>query len=225
MLVVAELALAVVLLIGAGLLIRTFAALRSVAPGFDTHNVLTVETALTGARYQKTAGISRMADQVLERVHAIPGVEAAAASSYLPLDSGLGLGFIIEGRPLTEGPSHGGAAWNYVTSRFFDCFQVPRKRGRVFSDRDDAASTPVVVINEAFARRFFKDQDPLGHRLIIGSGMGPNFAQPPVKSSEWWPTRATAGSITIPSRPRSCRCPRWATLTWRSTIPSCRCVG
>ena len=124
-LVVVELALAVVLLIGAGLLIRTFAALRSVAPGFDAHNVLTVETALTGTKYDKTAGISLMADQVLERVHAIPGVEAAAASSYLPLDSGLGLGFIIEGRPLTDGPAHGGAAWNYVTARFFDCFKVP----------------------------------------------------------------------------------------------------
>jgi putative ABC transport system permease protein len=178
-LVVAELALAVVLLIGAGLLIRTFTALRSVVPGFDAHNVLTVETALTGAKYDKTAGISLMADQVLERVHAIPGVEAAAASSYLPLDGGLGLGFIIEGRPLTDGPAHGGAAWNYVTARFFDCFKIPRMRGRVFTDRDDAASTPVVVINQAFARKFFKDQDPIGQRLIIGSGMGPDFAQPP----------------------------------------------
>ena len=179
MLVVAELALAVVLLIGAGLLIRTFAALRNVPPGFDARNVLTVETALTGAKYDKTAGITLMADQVLERVHAIPGVEAAAASSYLPLDGGLGLGFIIEGRPLTNGPAHGGAAWNYVTARFFDCFKVPLLRGRVFTDRDDAASTPVVIINQAFARRFFKDDDPLNHRLIIGTGMGPNFAQPP----------------------------------------------
>jgi predicted permease len=178
-LVVAELALAVVLLIGAGLLIRTFAALRSVAPGFDAHNVLTVETALTGAKYEKTAGITLMADQVLERIHAIPGVEGAAASSYLPLDSGLGLGFIIEGRPLTNGPAHGGAAWNYVTARFFDCFKVPVIRGRVFTDRDDAASTPVVVVNQAMVRRFFKDQDPIGQRLIIGTGMGANFAQPP----------------------------------------------
>ena len=178
-LVVTEIALAVVLLIGAGLLIRTFAALHSVAPGFDPHNVLTVETALTGEKYNKTVGISLMADQVVERVEAIPGVEAAAASSYLPLDSGLGLGFIIEGRPLTNGPAHGGAAWNYVTARFFDCFKVPLVRGRVFTERDDAASTPVVVVNEAMVRHFFKDQDAIGQRLIIGTGMGPNFAQPP----------------------------------------------
>ena len=179
LLVVVELAFAVVLLIGAGLLIRTFTALRSVIPGFDSHNVLTMETALTGTKYDKTAGISLMAGQVLERVHAIPGVEAAAASSYLPLDGGLGLGFIIEGRPLTNGPAHGGAAWNYVTARFFDCFKVPLVRGRVFTDRDDAASTPVVVINQAMARQFWKDQDPIGQRLIIGAGMGPDFLQPP----------------------------------------------
>jgi predicted permease len=178
-LVVAELALAVVLLIGAGLLIRTFAALRSVVPGFDPHNVLTMQTALTGAKYDKTAAISLMADQVLERVQAIPGVEAAAASSYLPLDGGLGLGFIIEGRPLTNGPAHGGGSWNYVTAGFFDCFKVPLIRGRVFTQRDDAASMPVVIVNQAMVRQFFKDQDPLSQRLIIGTGMGPNFAQPP----------------------------------------------
>ena len=99
LLVVTEIALAMVLLVGAGLLIRTFAALRSVPPGFDPHNVLTMDTALTGSRYDRTAAISDMSRQVLERIHAIPGVEAAAASSYLPLQGGLGLGFIIEGRP------------------------------------------------------------------------------------------------------------------------------
>ena len=73
--------------------------------------------------------------------------EAAAASSYLPLDGGLGLGFIIEGRPLTNGASHGGASWNYVTERFFDVYKIPLLRGRVFTQRDDAAGTPVVVIS------------------------------------------------------------------------------
>ena len=89
-------ALAIVLLVGAGLLIRTFSALHSVAPGFDPHNVLTMETALTGTRYDSTAAIDHMARQALERMHAIPGVEAAAATSYLPLEGGLGLGFVIE---------------------------------------------------------------------------------------------------------------------------------
>ncbi len=177
-LVTVEMALAIVLLIGAGLLIRTFSALHSVAPGFDAHNVLTMDTALTGSRYDHTAGVVTMARQALERIHAIPGVEAAAATSYLPLDGGLGLGFIIEGRPLGKEPEHGGAGWNYVTPRFFDVFKIPLIRGRIFTERDEAGA-PVVVINQAMAKQYWKSADPIGQRLIIGSGMGPDFKQPP----------------------------------------------
>jgi putative ABC transport system permease protein len=178
-LVVVEMALAIVLLAGAGLLIRTFSALHSVAPGFDPRNVITMETALTGSKYDQTSVIGDMTREALDRMEAIPGLEAAAATSYLPLDGGLGLGFIIEGRPLTNGPAHGGAAWNYVTSHFFNVFRIPVIRGRVFTERDDAASPPVVVINQAMARQYWKNEDPIGQRLIIGSGMGPDFAQAP----------------------------------------------
>ncbi len=178
-LVIVEVALAMVLLVGAGLLIRTFSALHSVTPGFDAHNVLTMTTSLTGSRYDRSAAISTMARQVLERVEAIPGVQAAAASSYLPLQGGLGLGFIIQGRPLTNGPAHGGASWNYVTSHFFDVFKIPIVRGRGFTERDDAAAPQVVLINEALARQFWKNDNPIGHRLIIGAGMGPDFLQAP----------------------------------------------
>ena len=101
-LVVVEMALAMVLLVGAGLLIRTFTALHSVVPGFDPHNVLTMETSLTGTHFDHTAAISGMTRQVLERIHAIPGVEAAAASSYLPLEGGLGLGFLIRRPPADQ---------------------------------------------------------------------------------------------------------------------------
>jgi putative ABC transport system permease protein len=179
LLVVTEIALAMVLLVGAGLLIRTFAALQSVIPGFDSHNVLTMETSLTGTRFDRTAAISDATRAVLERVEAIPGVECAAASSYLPLDGGLGLGFIIEGRPLTDGPVHGGAEWNYVTWRFFDVFKIPILRGRGFTERDNTDGTPVVLINEAMVKRYWKNDNPIGQRLIIGSGMGPDFAQAP----------------------------------------------
>ncbi len=178
-LVIAEMALAIVLLVGAGLLLRTFSALHNVPPGFDPHNVLTMETALTGTAYDQTAAITTMSHQILDRIEAIPGVEAAAATSYLPLEGGLGLGFIIQGRPLTNGPAHGGAAWNYVTPHFFAAFKVPLVRGRVFTERDDAAAPPVVVINEAMAKQYWKNEEPIGQRLIIGSGMGPDFAQAP----------------------------------------------
>jgi len=178
-LVVAEMALAIVLLVGAGLLIRTFSALHTVAPGFDPHNVLTMDTSLTGTHFDKTAAIATMTREALDRIHAIPGVEAAAATSYLPLEGGLGLGFVIAGRPLTNDTAHGGASWNYVTWRFFDVFKIPIKRGRAFTERDDASAPPVVIINEALARKYWKDADPIGQRLIIGGGMGPDFQQPP----------------------------------------------
>jgi len=178
LLAIGEIALAMVLLVGAALLVRTFAALHSVDPGFDPRNVLTMETALTGSRYQHTAGIADLTREVLDKIHALPGVEAAAASSYLPLTGGLGLGFIIQGRPL-NGPAHGGAGWNYVTWRFFDVFRIPIVRGRGFTERDDALAPPVVLINQAMARQYWKNESPIGQRLIIGSGMGPNFAQAP----------------------------------------------
>lgn len=177
LLVVVEMALAIVLLVGAGLLIRTFAALHKVAPGFDSHNVLTMEVSMTGGRYEQTAAIADLVRQTQERMEALPGVEAAAASSYLPLEGGLGLGFAIEGRPLTNGSSHGGAGWAYVSPRFFDVFKIPVVRGRVFTDRDNAAAPGVVVINEAFAKQFWRDADPIGQRLTIGPGMGPAFKE------------------------------------------------
>ena len=178
-LVIAEVALAIVLLIGAGLLIRTFAALHSVNPGFNPHNVLTMDTSLTGSHFNKTAAIAEMTRQTIERMEATPGLEAAAATSYLPLEGGLGLGFTISGRPANDEQSRGGAGWAYVTPNFFDVFKLPIKRGRGFSLRDDAGAPGVVIINEAMARRYWARENPLGQRITIGAGMGPDFAEPP----------------------------------------------
>ena len=178
-LVVAEMALAIVLLVGAGLLIRTFLALHQVPPGFDPHNVLTMNTSLTGSQYEKTAAITETARRVIERIEALPGVEAAAATDYLPLEGGLGLGFAIEGRPLTNGTTHGGAGWAYVTARFFDVFKVSVVRGRAFTDRDDAAAPGVAIINEAMARQYWAKENPIGQRITIGAGMGPAFRETP----------------------------------------------
>jgi putative ABC transport system permease protein len=170
LLVVVEMALAIVLLVGAGLLIRTFSALRDVAPGFDANGVLTMETSLTGGRYDQTAAIADLARQAEERIEAIPGVEAAAATSYLPLEGGLGLGFTIEGRPQGDSQSSGGAGWAYVTHRFFDVFRIALVRGRKFTDRDTAAAPGVVIINEAFAKKYWPGQNPVGQRITIGGG-------------------------------------------------------
>jgi putative ABC transport system permease protein len=171
-------ALAIVLLTGAGLLIRTFAALHTVTPGFEARNVLTLQTSLTGSRFDSTAAIADLTRRAVERIETLPGAQAAAAACYLPLEGGLGLPFIIEGRPLANAPAHGGAGWAYVTHRFFDVFKVAIVRGRGFTERDDAAAPGVVLVNGAFARQYWPKDNPIGQRLIIGPGMGPAFAEP-----------------------------------------------
>jgi predicted permease len=138
-----------------------------------------MNTSLTGSQYEKTAAIAETARRVIERIEALPGVEAAAATDYLPLEGGLGLPFAIEGRPLTNGTSHGGAGWAYVTARFFDVFKVVVVRGRAFTDRDDAAAPGVAIINEAMARQYWAKENPIGQRITIGAGMGPAFREAP----------------------------------------------
>jgi predicted permease len=179
LLVITEMALAIVLLIGAGLLIRTFDELHKVNPGFDPHHVLTMDTSLAGGHFDKTAVIAEMARRTVERMEVLPGVEAAAATSYLPMAGGLGLPFSIEGRPANDPQSRGGAGWAYVGPGYFGVFKVPIKRGRDFTLGDDAASPGVVIINEAMVRRYWAHENPLGQRITIGGGMGPDFAEPP----------------------------------------------
>src|SRR5258707_1589409 len=105
-------ALSIVLLIGAALLIRTFVALRTVDPGFNPHNVLTMSISLSGPQFQKSAGVGEVVKKATERVEALPGVVTAAGSCCLPLLSGYGMPFIIAGRPLPNGQiNHCGTAW------------------------------------------------------------------------------------------------------------------
>jgi putative ABC transport system permease protein len=178
LLVISEMSLAIVLLIGAALLIRSFIALRSVNPGFDPHHVLTMEMSLTGSRFEKTAGVAQLVHDGVERLHSLPGVAAAGTTCCMPLEGGFGLPLIIVGRPLTNGPAHGGGGWRTVSPRYFDVFKIPLLRGRFFNDRDDGASAPVVIINQALARQFWPKGDPLNDRLLIGKGVGPEFEEP-----------------------------------------------
>ncbi|MGB6875844.1 MAG: ABC transporter permease [Candidatus Acidiferrales bacterium] len=125
LLVVTEMALALILLVGAALLIRTFAALRNVNPGFSTHNVLTMNMSVTGSRFQKTAGVAQLVEDARRRVEAVPGVEAMATTCCLPLEGGLGLPFSIEGKPHTNGPNDGGAGYDIVSPEYFSVFRIP----------------------------------------------------------------------------------------------------
>ncbi len=179
LLVVVETALALVLLIGSALLIRTFVALRSVKPGYDTHNVLTMRMSLSGDKYLKTAGVQQVLHDGLERIRAVPGVESASATCCVPLEGGYGLPFTISGRPLTDGPYHGGGNWQTISPGFFDVFKIPVLKGRAFTDRDDAAGPPVVLINESMVKKYWKDSDPLRDQIVIGRNVIVGFNDPP----------------------------------------------
>jgi predicted permease len=175
-LVVTEVALALTLLVGSALLIRSAIALGRVEPGFDANNVLTMRMSITGPQYDSSQAVDLMIRNGADRLKALPGVVDAAATCCVPLQGGYGLPFVIAGRPLTEGPFHGGAGWINITPGYFDVFKIPVRRGRDFTERDDSVGPPVVIINEAFANQFFKDQDPLNNRLTIGRGVMREFA-------------------------------------------------
>jgi putative ABC transport system permease protein len=178
-LVVSEMALALVLVIGAALLIRTFMKLQAVDPGFDKHNVLTMAMSISGDRFQKTSGVAQVIHDGTERINAVPGVTAAAAACCLPLQGGFGLPFNIVGRANGNNPNTGGAGYFPVSWSYFDVFKVPVLRGRNFTERDNGSAPGVVIINEAMARQFWPKGDPLNDRVEIGPGMGPVFAEPP----------------------------------------------
>jgi putative ABC transport system permease protein len=167
-LVVSEVSLALILLIGSGLLIRSFVSMRSVDPGFDTHNVLTLQISLTGGQYQKTAGLARLVESSTERIRALPGVESAAAGCCMPIGSVPNAPFVISNRPL-NGTFHARAGMPPVSPDFFDVFKLPVLRGRKFTERDAAGAPQVVIINESMAREFWPNGDAIGAQITLGS--------------------------------------------------------
>jgi predicted permease len=177
-LVIAEVSLALVLLIGSALLIRTFIALRGVNPGFDAHNVLTLEMSLTGDRFQKTAGVAQLSRDGRERLNAIPGVEVSASTCCLPLEGGFGLPFHVVGRPPAKDGQDPGAGWMNASPGYFSAFKIPILRGRDFADSDTASAPGVVLINQAMANQFWPKEDPVGQQMVIGKGVGPEFDEP-----------------------------------------------
>ena len=177
-LVVAETALALVLLVGAALLIRTFVQLRSVDPGFDGHDVVAMETSLSGTRFAQTAGVAQAVREAETRVGSLPGVEAIASTILLPLEGGVDLPFTIVGQPPKEGPYAGDVQWRDVSPQYFTVFRIPLVRGRALNSQDVAGSEPVVVINDVMAREFWPKGDAVGARVTIGQGLGPEFEDP-----------------------------------------------
>ncbi len=172
-LVVAQVACALILLIGAGLLGRSFVRLRQVDPGFKADGVLTMNLSLPAARYGEDGQVSGFFDRLVPRLNALPGVTQAAAISNLPMGGNYSSGsFVIEGRTVGEheaGP-HGDS--HYVAGDYFATMQIPLLRGRTFDAREaGAGGTPAILIDKVLADRYFPGDDPVGHRLAkMGEG-------------------------------------------------------
>jgi predicted permease len=130
-----------------------------------------MEMSLAGAQYNKSAAIERLVRDGTQRIRALPGVLVATASCCVPLEGGYGLPFMVMGRPLDPGTqAHGGGGWQTISPGFFEAFRIPVIRGRAFDERDDTGATPVVVINQAMAHRFWPKSDPLADKIWIGKG-------------------------------------------------------
>src|SRR6185503_10663545 len=177
-LVVTEVALALVLLVGAALLIRTFVALRAVNTGFDAHNVLTMEMSLNGDKFSKTAALAQLSREGRERLNRIPGVESSTFSCCLPVQGQFGLPFAIIGRAVDPSKGQQGAGWMHASADYYKTFKIPVKRGREFNVSDTASSPHVVIINEAFAKQFFPNENPVGQQIAVAKGMGSPFEEP-----------------------------------------------
>jgi putative ABC transport system permease protein len=172
MLVVSELALAVVLVVGAGLLMRSFWTLRHVDPGFNVENVLHASLQLPASRYPQSYSnyphwtrITGFQDRVIERVSAIPGVLSVAFASAGPLDPGFTNSFRIVGREAEAAKGQAEISTRFVTPGYFATVGVPLLRGRPLSDRDGVDAPSVAVINAAAAKKYFPGEDAIGHRL------------------------------------------------------------
>lgn len=178
-LVIGEMALTVVLVIGAGLLIRTFLKLQSVDPGFEMHNVISMSMSVSGSRFQTTAPVAQVVRDGMDRLLAVPGVADVGVTNCLPMAGGFGMVFDVVGRPKGNTPSTGGAGFSSTSWSYFNALEIPLLRGRRFTKQDDAAAPGVVVINQAMARRYWPKGDPLKDKIIIGAGAGPAFAEGP----------------------------------------------
>jgi putative ABC transport system permease protein len=176
LLVVAELTMTVVLLVGAGLLLRSYAKVLAVEPGFNPENVLLAETVLPPSKYTALENRIRFYDGVLERVRALPGVAGAAYANYPPLTFKGGRVLIsIEGRPAPppEDFTRFIVSDRVVGSAYFATMAVPVLRGREFDARD-ATAPPAAIINAKLAQQHFPNEDPIGHRVKVGLANSPN---------------------------------------------------
>jgi predicted permease len=172
-LVVAQVALSMVLLVGAGLLIRSFVRLRNVNGGFDARNVLTMRVALPPARYPKGPQMAAFYDQVVKKVSAMPGVRSAAVCSALPVRPVRFSPVLVQGQPEIPLAARPLMAIQMVSPAYFRTLRVALRQGREFNERDDPGAPLVAVVNETLVRRYWPHDNPIGKHLLLGRMVKP----------------------------------------------------
>jgi len=174
-LVVTEIALSLVLLIGAGLLLRSFWRVVNVNPGFTTENVLTFDVSLPDERYDRQQATAFF-ERALQNIRALPGVVSAGATTMLPLSmENNARYFTVEGRTGNEPRDYTIASHRQVSAGYFETLQFTLLKGRFLTEQDSGTETPAVVVNQAFARKYFSDQDPIGKRMKMGETADSSF--------------------------------------------------
>lgn len=171
LLVVAEVAFALVPLIGAGLMVKSFARVLEVSPGFQKQNLLTLRLALPVSSYRELPSVRAFYQQILQKIESIPGVISVGGVTGLPMAAASPRGpFIIEGRPINPGEVSPNSDRKVTTSNYLKTMGVPLIRGRYFTDQDNTEAPGVVIIDDAFARRYWPDEDPVGKRISFEGG-------------------------------------------------------
>jgi predicted permease len=175
-LVVSEVAISLVLMVAAGLLLSSFWKLVHTSPGFAVKRVMTFKTTFSDEQAATSAGLAQRTNELVARLEALPGVESAAATNSLPTQRVTpDLPFEIFGRPANDPNAKGDEQYIPVTAHFFDSMHIPVVAGRGFRLSDTHGTLPVLVINEQFARTYFKGENPIGQHIRIGAAMGPGF--------------------------------------------------
>ena len=176
LLVAAEVTIAVVLLCGAILLIRSFAAMHKVDLGFDPRQLLTMEISLDTSL--KSSDADLLSSKLVNSVERIPGVESAALASALPLRGGMDMVFDLPGHAPLEGFKFtGDVQWRFISAHYFSVLHIPLRSGRLFREQE---ATRTVIISEAMARKYWPNSNPVGQTILIGDHLGPGFDQGPV---------------------------------------------
>jgi len=168
-LVVAEVAIALVLLVGAGLLIRSFMRLQQVSPGFNPSNVLTMQLSLPRSKYGEKPQVAAFFDQLVQRVTALPGVQSAAVGNNLPMsNNNWNASFAVENLQVAQGEPSPHGDPHMISPEYFSTMGIPLLRGRFFTDADSKDSLPVVIVDQTLADQYWPDQDPIGKRMAAG---------------------------------------------------------